>query len=132
MNGKVVLCFIFVASVFVSSNVTVQVLAPLMFVISTLLSVIVGVAPLLQVTFPVPGFDVSFSANVNEVLPILPTTWLVGAFIVTPTPCIVTVYPSVKSTTHVVGRFGFVRIIVFFSSSQYPSALFVHVTLFIM
>ena len=69
---------------------------------------------------------------VNVVFSILPTTLLVGAFMLAPSPFIVTVYPLVKSTIHVVGALPFVSITVFVSSSQYPSLPPVHSTLFIM
>ena len=63
----------------------------------------------------------------NETIPSLPTTLLTGEV----DPFItfsVTVYPSVKSTTQLVGKFTVVSIIFCFSVFHSPTDPFVHVT----
>ena len=66
----------------------------------------------------------------NDATPLLPTVLLTGAVTVPFIASNVTVYPSLKSTVHSVGKFTVVNLILPRSASQYPTLPFVHVTVF--
>ncbi len=71
-----------------------------------------------------------FGVTVKVAVPVLPITLLVGAVTVPFVAFNVTVYPSVKSTTQLVGKFTVVNSIFCFSVFHCPTLPFVHVTVF--